>query len=71
MYKFDKDDLEKVKIDVSFHEGSGTRNTTKLTVDYVINYMNMYPEIKPIIHVLKRFLQMNNLNSSFNGKYFY
>ena len=30
--------------------------------------VELFPEIKPLIHVLKRYLQINKLNSTFNGK---
>jgi DNA polymerase sigma len=41
--------------------------TTKNSLEWAKNTLSVYPEIKPIIHVLKRFLQTRKLNSSFNG----
>jgi hypothetical protein len=37
-------------------------------VEYIKNSLLCFPEIKPLMHVLKRFLQTSKLNSSFNGK---
>ncbi len=66
-YLFDRADLDRIKIDISFIEYTGLQNETKLKVDYALGEMAIYPEIKPIIHILKRFLYNYNLNSSFNG----
>ncbi len=67
-YLFNREDLDRIKVDISFIEYTGIQNETKLAVDYALGEMIIYPEIKPIIHVLKRFLYIYNLNSSFNGK---
>lgn len=68
-YIFDKEELEKVKIDISFIEYSGIQNDTKLAVGYVISEIEVFQEIKPLIHVLKRYLHNFNLNTSFNGNF--
>ncbi len=70
-YKFDKEELLKIKVDLSFIElnknliGKGV--STKNSLSWARKTLDVYPEIKPIIHVLKRYLQIKKLNSSFNG----
>lgn len=67
-FEFDKEEIDKIKIDISFVEFTGVKSNPKASVDYVINAMAKHPEIKPLIFILKRFLQQHNLNSCFNGK---
>ncbi len=67
-YKFEIDDLLKVKVDLTFIELNANQNiSTKNSLEWAKKTLSMYPEIKPIIHVLKRYLQIKKLNSSFNG----
>lgn len=66
-YIFDKEELEKFKIDISFIEPNGILNETKHVVNYVLSEIKVYPEIKPIVQILKRFLFNFKLNSSFKG----
>ncbi len=65
-YRYDKFDLEKVKIDITFLELENKGNSLS-SVQFAKNNLILYPEIKPIIQVLKRYLQIKNLNASFNG----
>ena len=75
-YKFNIEELEKVKIDLTFlenkfHNGEDGYETClpyQQEVEYVKNSLIFFPEIKPLIHVMKRYLQVEKLNSSFNGK---
>jgi len=39
------------------------------SVEYINKQLLEHPELKPIIHIVKRILKFNNLNSSFTGKY--
>jgi hypothetical protein len=59
-------------IEVTNSEKYNTNNTkiqsTKNSLDWAKNTLSANPEIKPIIHILKRYLQTKKLNSSFNGK---
>ena len=69
-YLFDKEELLKIKVDLSFIELTKSRQPTQSTMrslDWAKKTLSSYPEIKPIIHVLKRYLQIKQLNSSFNG----
>jgi predicted nucleotidyltransferase len=65
-YRFNIEDLLKVKVDLTILEYNSTYNT-KVVVDWAKKSIETYPEIRPIIHVLKRYLQIRRLNSSFNG----
>jgi hypothetical protein len=65
-YKYDKTDMDIVKIDITFLELEITENTLS-SVQFAKNNLILYPEIKPIIQVLKRYLQIKNMNVSFNG----
>ena len=38
-----------------------------LIVNYIKNQIQLYPEIKPIMFVLKRYMQLQKLNSSYSG----
>ncbi len=78
-YKFNKDELDKVRIDLTFLDlnKNNMNLSTRMSlfespslqaVEFVKNYLLCFPEIKPLIHVLKRLLQVDKLNSSFNGK---
>ena len=66
-YVFDKEELSKFKVDISFVKATGVKIDPKISVEYVINAMAMHPEIKPLIFILKRFLQLHKLNFPFNG----
>jgi len=69
-YKFDINELHRIKVDLTFLDFKQNKSqTTKNSLEWAKNTLSIYPEIKPIIHVLKRFLQTRKLNSSFNGNY--
>lgn len=64
-----------MKIDLTFLEdkfhngedGYETSIPSLQAVEFVKNSLICFPEIKPIVHVMKRYLQVEKLNSSFNG----
>ena len=64
-YLFKKDELEKIRIDLTFF--TETNDITNKQLDYVKSSLIIYPEIKPLIYILKRIFQINNLNQTFNG----
>jgi DNA polymerase sigma len=64
-YYFKRDELEKLRIDLTFSPVGNTITSNQL--DYVRNMLSLYPEIKPITYVLKRIFHLNNLNQTFNG----
>lgn len=63
-YKFDKEEINIVKIDLNFTENI----TTSLAVNWARSMVHHYPEIKPIIQVLKRYILNNKLNDAYKGK---
>lgn len=63
-YSFDINEISKIKIDLSFFSNL---HRDLNVVDYVKNQVKVNPEITPLIHVFKRYLNLNRLNSSFNG----
>ena len=77
-YKFNKDELNKLRIDLTFLNANSLSNNSRMyespsqqAVEFVKNYLLCFPEIRPLIHVLKRLLQVEKLNSCFNGNIFY
>lgn len=73
-YKFDfEKDIGTIKFDLTFFEISNqiTQDTpsipSQLVVQYIKGSLACFPEIKPIIFVLKRYMQNLKLNSSFSG----
>lgn len=74
-YYFHIEELEKIKIDITFIEINNTNSnnfdTTELSVEFTKNYIKKFPEISYIIKIVKRLLQIENLNNSFNGKFFF
>lgn len=72
-YKFRYEELDNVKIDLTFLDMNKSRmqvydSPTQQAVEYIRYSLLCFPEIKPLIHVMKRYLQIEKLNSSFNGK---
>ena len=67
-YEFDEEDVTKIKIDINLMENFV--NTNEI-LKWVKDQLKQSPEIKPIIQVLKRYLQNKKLNSSFDGKNYF
>lgn len=72
-YCFNTEELEKVKIDITFAEinsrnNSNAKDQTQMAVEFTKNNNKKFPEIGYIIKIIKRLLQIENLNNSFNGK---
>jgi DNA polymerase sigma len=77
-YKFNREELDKVKIDLTFVDANKNNmslinrlnsfeSPSQQAVEFVKNFVLCFPEIRPLILVLKRLLQLEKLNSSFNG----
>lgn len=64
-YLFEFSQLSKIKIDLSFFSINQPSDLT--VIHYIKNQVKNYPEITPLIQVLKRYLSLSKLNSSFNG----
>ncbi len=63
-YKFDREEINKIKIDLNFTENF----TTSLAVNWARSQVLQNPEIRPIIQVVKRYILNNKLNDSYKGK---
>lgn len=66
-YCFKKEELYKVKIDINITSTHVKTHSTYSSVEWAKKQIAMFPEIKILLQFLKRFLQLNKLNSSFNG----
>lgn len=66
-YKFNKEEILKIKVDLTFvnidHHTTGMMGP----VEYSKHILSLHPHIKPILQILKRYLQIKKLNTSFNG----
>jgi hypothetical protein len=62
-YNFEKDDFLRIKIDLNFLDSQDTYTI----VEWVKEQIRLYPVAKSLILFLKRYLQINKLNSSFDG----
>ncbi|MCQ2816393.1 MAG: hypothetical protein MJ252_03915 [archaeon] len=69
-YEFDKNELSTIKVDISFlfSESKGKNGgTTKRQIGYVKNSLMKYPEISPIIKIIKRMLKLADHNNPYKG----
>jgi hypothetical protein len=73
-YKFCREEIDKVKIDLTFSEDIKKKNkninVSQKHVEMIKNSCIVFPELKPLIKILKRFLNSNKLNCTFNGRIF-
>lgn len=69
-FKFNKEELNKFKIDLTFLDLIKKQQNSLESINFAKNNIVLYPQIKPILFILKRLLQERNLNSAFNGKLF-
>ncbi len=67
-FKFNKEELNRFKIDLTFLDLLKKQQNSLDSINFANNNINLYPEIKPILFILKRLLQAKKLNSAFNGK---
>ena len=66
-FKFDKNELTKIKIDITFILNNNEKNTNISSVSFTKEKIEKNPEIKIILRVLKRFFNSKKMNNSFNG----
>ena len=64
---FDEDDLNKIKIDLTFTESEKEFQNSKNTVAYIKNSISEYPQIKPMLQILKRYFKLMGMNKSYTG----
>jgi len=66
-----KFETDKIKIDLTFLDIIQKNNINNYmsttSVEYAKNSLILYPEIKPLLQVMKRYLQNKKMNSCFNG----
>ena len=67
-FKFNKEELNKFKIDLTFLDLIKKQQNSLDSINFAKNNISLFQEIKPILFILKRLLQEKNLNSAFNGK---
>ena len=61
------EEKEKLKIDLTFNNNEEYLHINEKNVNYVKNAINEYPEIKPVILILKRYFKNINMNKVFRG----
>ena len=63
----EEDDLTKIKIDLTFTENEKDFNNSNDTVNYIKNSLKDYPQIKPMLQILKRYFKIMGMNKSYTG----
>lgn len=68
-YLFTQDEILKIKFDIIFQkkEDNISQISPLQSVDFVKNSLLEYPEIKPLILIMKRYMKVLKLNNSFKG----
>ena len=72
-FSFDQDEILKVKFDITFYQNNKTPlqtnkiNPPLFAVNFVKEALEVYPNIKSIILLLKRYFKIMKLNNSFKG----
>ena len=64
---FDEDDLTKIKIDLTFTDNEKEFENSKNTVEYIIKSIEEYPQIRPMLQILKRYFKIMGMNKSYTG----
>ena len=66
-----ENEIIKLNFDLTFNEVNNLKDKQQIPsqeiIKYIKNVLDAYPNIRPILLVLKRFLQIKKLNSSFHG----
>ena len=63
----EEDDLNKIKIDLTFTENEKEFQNSKDTVNYIKNSLQDFPQIKPMLQILKRYFKIMGMNKSYTG----
>ena len=64
---FEEDDLTKIKIDLTFSENEKEFQNSNNTVNYIKTSLQEYPQIKPMLQILKRYFKIMGMNKSYTG----
>ena len=68
-FKFNITELNTFKIDLTFMDLiNDQQSNSSDSIKFAKTNLSLFPEIKPILFVLKRYLQEKTMNSAFNGK---
>ena len=60
-------EIEKLKVDLTFNNNEEYFHINEKNVNYVKNAITKYPQIKPVIFVLKRYFKNINMSKVFEG----
>ena len=63
----EEDDLNKIKIDLTFTENEKEFQNSYDTVNYIKNSLQDFPQIKPMLQILKRYFKIMGMNKSYTG----
>ena len=63
----DYEDLTKIKIDITYNENKEFLENCEKNVEYVKNEIQKYPQIKPVLLLLKRYFKKIGMNKVFFG----
>ena len=63
----EEDDLNKIKIDLTFTENEKDFQNSNETVIYIKNSLQEFSQIKPILQILKRYFKIMGMNKSYTG----
>ena len=63
----DDNEINTVKIDLTYNEKEEYLINNMESVEYIKNALKEYPEIKPVILILKRYLKMQKMNEVYLG----
>ena len=64
---FEEDDLNKIKIDITFTENEKDFLNSQNTVNYIKTSLQEFPQIKPMLQILKRYFKIMEMNKSYTG----
>ena len=64
---FEEEDLTAIKIDLTFTENEQDFQHSYEVVSYINKSLEEYPQIKPLLLVLKRYFKEMNLNKNYTG----
>ena len=63
----DEDDLNTIKIDITFTENEKDFSNSQNTVNYIKSSLEEFPQIKPMLQILKRYFKIMEMNKSYTG----
>ena len=64
---FEEEDLSRIKIDLTFTDNEQEFQHSHEIVEYINKSLNEYPQIKPMLLILKRYFKEMKMNQSYTG----